>query len=750
MIQWCCQRASVAGRRAAGGLGAARRVLAAASFGCLIGSPLPAQEAPRGPEIEAVRFTGATSLETTLLAQAIASRPTTCRTPLVTLFCLIGDFGWAEVKQFLPDTAQVAEDAERLETLYEMWGFPDAAVTGAVLPQRDGDVVIEFTVNEGRPIVIRSLEILGLDSLAPPATAPPMLPLRVGEPYALPRLESLIELLEDIAARRGHPYAQVEVAGEVDEPAFAADLRLQLQPGRAAVFGATTIETEAPIDEVAVRDRLAFRAGERFDPDAIQTTTRRLYDLPIVERAVIEPIGIMQGDTTIETRVLVEARRRTAIEAEGTISSVDCLALATFWRHRYFLGGPRVFALGVSLSNLLASQADGGFPCGSTGAGEFAELDHSIDAELWQPALFGDARYTLRLGGYKRRQSSPNAWIERGVGGRLGVSRDIGRGFHALLDYRLERNELEASGIYFCGNYGVCSGAGIGALAQPTRLAPLDAVLIWRSTDQPLDVRRTETGPGRAWNPVPVPDWRWNARLAFSGADDVTGSEYAFTRALLEAGGTRVLGRSAEFAARLRLGWLGGDDVLPPQIRIFSGGAATVRGAEQNLLGPRVLVSTTDEGMEVCDDAAAGCTLPPVDPGLVTLRPTGGDRVIEANLEARYWLTSSFQLAAFIDYGRVSGDIRGLAGAGVGDAARQALLAPGVGFRLITDLGPIRVDVGYDPSGPRMLPLLVDDDAGGIRHAGFVRFDPFEWDDPGLFRAFTRRLQVHMAIGQAF
>src|SRR5690606_36260952 len=137
-----------------------------------------------------------------------------------------------------------------------------------------------------------------------------------------------------------------------------------------------------------------------------------------------------------------------------------------------------------------------------------------------------------------------------------------------------------------------------------------------------------------------------------------------------------------------------------------------------------------------------------IDPELVTVRPTGGDRLIEANLEARFWLTSSFQLAAFVDYGQLTGEVRGLPLPR--DALRQSLVTPGIGFRLITDLGPIRVDVGYDPSGVRTLPLLIDDEMGGIRAAGLVRFDPFEWDSPGGWRAFTRRLQVHMAIGQAF
>ena len=707
------------------------------------------QDTVRGPEIDAVQFMGPVSLDRELFIEAIASKPSRCRTPLVFFFCLVGDFDFAEIKQFLPDTAQVGADAERLETLYEIWGYPDALVSGRVEPQDDGDVIVVFDVDEGAPILIRSMDLRGLDAVLPPIPAPRPLPLSPGEPYALPRLESLIELLQAEAAARGHRHAQVEVSGAVDEPARAADLVIELQPGPLAVFGETSIDVEPPITERAVRERLAYRPGDRFAPERLELTVRRLYGLPVVERAVVRPIAASAGDTVVRAEVLVEARRVQGFEGEGTLSSTDCFGLTGLWRHRYFLGAPRVFALGASVSNLFAAQTDGGFPCGSTGSGAFGELNHEVQAELWQPSLFGDSRYALRIGGHVRRQSSPNAWIERGWGGRLGVSRELGRGFTALLDYRFERNELEASGIYFCGNYGVCSEPGIRALAEPARLAPLEAAVLWTSSPLPRDVRRADRDPGTPWDPTRLPDWRFTTRIAVEGAGAATGSEYAFGRSIVEATGTGILGRAGEIAARVRVGGITGDDVLPPQIRLFSGGVNTVRGAEQNLLGPKVLLATAALPNGTCADPAA-CDDAPVDPALVSVRPIGGDRLFEANVEARYWMGSSLQLAAFLDYGRLTSRSGAGVEADVPAALRQSLLTPGIGFRVITDLGPIRVDLGYDPSSARTVPLFAESDDGGIRQAGYVRFDPFAWDDPGFFRELSRRLQFHFAIGQAF
>src|SRR5690606_12674913 len=128
-------------------------------------------------------------------------------------------------------------------------------------------------------------------------------------------------------AERGYPYAQVEVAGSVDEVARTVALVLTVEPRWSAVFGEPILEPEPPIRESTLAERVEFRPGEPFRPSALEATERTLYQLPIVERVVIEPIGLERGDTVITPRIVVEPRRQRAFQVEGTISSTDCLEL---------------------------------------------------------------------------------------------------------------------------------------------------------------------------------------------------------------------------------------------------------------------------------------------------------------------------------------------------------------------------------------------------------------------------------------
>lgn len=706
-----------------------------------------AQEPPavsRGPEVQAVRFPGAHSLAPAALQGAIATRPGKCKSPLVFLPCLVADWDWAERKAFL-DPAELPRDEERLETLYEIWGFPEARVSARALPQRDGDVVVVFEIDEGQPILIESIEVRGLDTLAPPQRLPARLPLAAGRPYALPQLEATQRLITSELAERGRPYAQVEVSGEVDAAAQRARVILEVKPGPVARFGPVTIQAEPPLEDEVVRERLAFRAGERFRPSALERTEEALFDLPVVERAAAEPVRAESADTLVPTVVAVTTRRVQGVELEGTVSSTDCLEIAGFWRHRYFLGGPRLFSFGGGFSNLLASQLDGGFPCTSTGAGAFARPEYFVRAEMRQPWP-GHPAASILLRGFFAREAAPRAYVRVGYGAELALARTLGPRLVASIGFLPERNELEAADIYFCGNFGVCDDAAIDRLARPTTHAPLELLLVRPPRDGPGLVRRPGAEPDRRRR-----GWSW-VRAGVSTAGSYTGSDYRYTRGLAEAALTRLFGDRFELAARARAAALAGsEELLPPQLRLYSGGVSSVRGVAQNLLGPKLLVAARDNLDELgCQPQPGGCEGVPVEPRLVAARPTGGEAVVEANLEGRVWLGDSFQLAAFADLGVLWRTLDGGADA-LGTVRGVALVTPGLGVRVLTGLGPIRVDVGYDPSGPHRYPLLAGDpEGGGLLFLGNVTYDPFEHDDPGFLKELWRRLQLHVAIGQPF
>jgi hypothetical protein len=696
-----------------------------------------------GPSIRSVRLEGARSLDRDMLRAAIATRAPRCKSFLLALPCALGPPGWTAVFQRLDDPVQVERDAQRMAAIYRDWGYTDVRIALRIDRSAAG-VNVVFRIEEGEPTRVSSVRVEGTETFAPPLVLPSRLPLRAGLPWASPLLAATEALLRGLAAERGHPYAQIEVSGGVEPATRTAEVTFRIDAGPAVRFGDIQVRATRPLRGAEIAKYVAYWPDQRFQPSRLAETIRRIQSLPIVDSA---RIGLRPAmGTEVPTTVVASAGRVHGFGVEGTVASITCVSVLARWQHRHVLRAPRVLSLAVGGSNLFAEETSG-FPCNGTGTGEFRGRDYLLDAEIWQPALFNDPRTTLRVGLFAERWSLANAFIRDGAGARVSVGRELQPLAALRLSWQPERARRLAADFYFGGNYALCAAAQLDSASARRWTAPLGLSFVWTSLPPPGDVRRMP-----AWwadSAAPLPAWRHVLRIDGDVAAGFTGSDVSWRRATLEAAVTRAFGRAGELAARIRLGTVAGNGVLPPDARLFAGGVNGVRAAQQSLLGPVVVVADS-AGAEACMPPRNVCILPGVDPGHFRLRPLGGDRLLEASIEARLWISDGLQLAGFIDAGRLSTRDPLRADAALLAGRRAALVAPGLGLRARSPLGPIRIDFAYDPRAARDLPLLTRAADGSVALLGLARWDPWAWDSPGGWTAFRRRWRVWLAVGQPF
>ena len=211
-----------------------------------------------------------------------------------------------------------------------------------------------------------------------------------------------------------------------------------------------------------------------------------------------------------------------------------------------------------------------------------------------------------------------------------------------------------------------------------------------------------------------------------------------------------------------------GVEIVHPQKRFYAGGANSVRGYPQGRLGPRVLFTPLEnllgsDGVG-CDPEAIldlSCDASSLEDGAFQPRPTGGSRVLEGSLEARFPLSGSFQGAIFTDFGQVWGDRAPV-------SLETVRVTPGFGVRYLSPIGPLRVDLAYRTAGGERLSVVtnqvrpfvpdVDDvndanclgvDCAYLKTQALAILEPkvlFDDSSPGSLR----RWQLHISIGQAF
>ncbi|MEM6585144.1 MAG: BamA/TamA family outer membrane protein [Pseudomonadota bacterium] len=149
-----------------------------------------------------------------------------------------------------------------------------------------------------------------------------------------------------------------------------------------------------------------------------------------------------------------------------------------------------------------------------------------------------------------------------------------------------------------------------------------------------------------------------------------------YVRTIIDASAYTPISESVVIAGRARLGsLLGADRVdIAPSRRIYAGGGGSVRGFGFQELGPQGAIANPDFDPSDPDETD--------DPFLFT--PIGGRSVVEASAEMRYRF-GDYGVVAFVDAGQVYTD--------TAPALRDIRFGVGLGARVYTGFGPIRVDV---------------------------------------------------------
>lgn len=594
------------------------------------------------------------------------------------------------------DTLELQRDVIRLRIFYRQRGYYKTTVDPRVSPTAPGAVEVDFRIAEGPPVLVDTLQILGLDSV--PATLRSRLvrafdPLRGGI-YNKIALKAAIDSTVDRLQNSGYAHATEPFRDiTVHDSTNRASVKLTFVPGARAHIARIAWDVEAnqpgerpQIDTSTVKKLLSFHPGDLYRQRELLRSQRDLYALGTYRHVDLEllPDSLQPNDSALTVLVRLGEAKMKSMRVGIGWATLDCARTQARFTDRDFAGGARRLELSGRLSHLALCQQrvrdDTAFS---------AKLNYYASATLRLPTLFGPRNipsFTL----FSERTSEYRTYLRSTpVGAAAEVTRDLrpraaGPGLPLTIGYRIEYGRTEADPAVFCQVFDRCTLADIDRLQRNSSLQVATLALARNRANNLLDPTRgsvlhLELRTGRT-------------------TADTTGA-ILFNRAYGEAAIYHPIGTQSVLAARLQLatvfqGWSfrGATGFVPPEERLYAGGPNSVRGYSQNLLGPVVYVvgansirdSVVDgRHMYVAYDTA----------GIRQFSPTGGNTLAVANLELRRrspLLGDVVQLAAFVDAGLVWN--RPEESVSLGDVR----VTPGVGVRVNSPVGPFRVDVAYN------------------------------------------------------
>ncbi len=701
------------------------------ALACAIGaaactSPAVAQSRPsRALVVRGVSFSGnrAISDETLRISIATSQSSWFARTPAVSWM------GLGE-KRYLDET-ELRRDVLRIIALYRQAGFVDAAVD-TVVRRTQLDVRVRFLIDEGEPVRVDTIAVRGHEQILPTHELVDALPLHVGDPFNRLRLLASADTIRLRLANLGYPFAEVYRNFDIDREGRIGRALLEIDPGPRVVFGEVTVEGLKDVDERVVRRTLSIRPGDLFRQRELYRSQLSLYRTDLFTYASVLPVDTsqQQADGAVDVRVRVAEAPLRQIRVGGGYGTIDCFRGLASWRVLDFLGGGRSLQLRGQTSKIgVAPPFDFGLQnslCGALAQEDTSrlKLNYNLTTTFEQPYLF-TSKAKLTVTAFAQRYTEYRAYLREAIGGELGLSYDLSMGVPLTVAYGLSYGSTRADPVTYCTYLNVCRVEDTEIFAQRRWRATLSGLIVRERRNSAID---PSAGTWAA------------AELRIASPTIGSDSLIQFAKGTMEFAAYRRLTVSGVLSVRLKLGTIFssrgcGDEGLqcvPTDERFYAGGASSVRGYGQNELGPKVRVREISTKLQV-----EGADTIVVADTTVRTSPTGGNDLLLLNVEYRFRLpgvSPKLSGAVYVDGGWVFD--RGLESPG----STGFRLTPGIGLRLASPLGPIRLDLALNPYPPDTAPLYE------LSGEELVEIDP-AYRPLGTFWS---HLQLHFSVGQPF
>jgi outer membrane protein insertion porin family/translocation and assembly module TamA len=531
--------------------------------------------------------------------------------------------------------------------------------------------------------------------------------------------------------------------------------------------------TKQQIPSDVVRDLIGLKPGRLYRQDELERATRNLYQTDAYQHVKIEFVADStrpDGDSTVGVNVQLVERYMRSARLDAGFGTLDCFRTQGAYVNRNFLHSARRLELTGRLSKIgvgapLDSKSIRDLLCRQAKRDPYSDtLNYYAGATIRQPTLFG-LRTVPDLTVYSELRSEYKAYRRvTPVGLIASLTRE--RFFRTPITYAYELSygRTEASPALFCSVLNRCDPADRASFEELRRSGVLSLLVNRDRTDNPLN-------PTRGYYA------RFNFRTAHPWL--LSDTAFQFNKVVGDLSRYwRVSGWSV-LAARLELGTVIGklNRTLPPQERLYGGGPNTVRGFRQNELGPSVyIVPYSDstlivrfDSVTTAGDSAFTLSVPATTkPQRVV--PTGGNSVAVANVELRVrspYFPNLVQFTLFTDVGEVWNR-----SASEPTLRFEALkVTPGLGFRVFSPVGAIRLDLGYnryspppgaayatgpEAGGSQLLCVSPGNSVAATRDSATQQFTQGSYTscngalDPPREPNFFKRITFFFAIGQAF
>ena len=647
------------------------------------------------PEVGKVSFEGNKAVPSATLETTVETAPSSGARRFTRLF---------GTRRCLAKGA-LLRDVARLMLFYRRKGYPRAQVDTAVGRTPTHAVHVEFKIHENEPMLVDSIEIRGVPDSAMHARIRRGIKLRPGDPLDRFSLDASSAAIVAGLRRAGYLAASARAGQQADSARRRATAWIDVTMGKRVRVGEVRVDargldsTEPRIPPQRVERLTHLRPGAVLGTQELTDARANLDAVGLFDDIRISLDSIRSasdgdGDGTANVNVAVVEGTSNELRTQVGYGTLDCFRLQLQASRAAVFRKPGRFEATINLSKIAVGAPLDFAPsiCSSDVQVDpySTRLNYYVGGTYTIPAL-GRRRWAKSVSLYTERRGEYLAYLKTThLGASASLSRKYGRHWSGTLAYDLSYARTEAEPAVLCATFSACLEADREQFTESLPFGLASILTTFDNTDVPLDPTRGKT-------------LRVELRVAPQWLGTAVRQQVAGIR--INAAAYYPVAARTVLALRAQGGVvteLPGASFIPQGERLFAGGANTVRGFRQNEIGTRVYLADSVR-TQIQGDTLLWA-LPPDSTGWQAV-PTGGTASAVANIELRVRpkvLTEFVQFVAFVDAGNV------WSSEGSELINTPIFVTPGVGLRVSTPVGPIRLDLAYNSYAPTAGPAYRD------------------------------------------
>ena len=538
-------------------------------------------------------------------------------------------------------TARAREDERLALSLLHSEGYYDAVVSSRVepVPNEQNRVVATIAAVPGPRYRLGAIAVPGPETM-PPGLVRDALQLKSGDPIVAAAVEGGEANVRLRLPQQGYPFVAIGQRDVLLDPdTQTGDYTLLVAPGPRSSFGGFRSDGKLAFDDRHVGVLARFKPGDLYDSRKVDDLREAMVATGLFSSVAIEPIATGQpGPESTET---VNLR---VIQQAGPARTLAAQAGFATGQGFTLRGSWQHRNLFPPEGALIVSGVAGTLEQGASVTFRRANAgkrDRTVSLGLNAAHQDFEAfeAFTASITGRIARESTPiwqKVWTW-----------NYGFEIIATDERRKIPGRVQGDGTYFIG-------------ALPAQIG-------YDRSNSLLD---------------PTRGFRVTARISPEISQRASGSMEQYVRGLVDGSVYYPVGDSFVVAGRARFGSIIGAprDEIAPSRRLYAGGGGSVRGFGFQELGPREIVPNPRFDPAEPDKRPATLSV-----------PLGGRSVNEFAVEGRYRF-GNYGVVGFIDAGQVY--------ASSYPRLSDIRFGAGIGGRLYTNFGPLRVDVAT-PIGRR-------------------------------------------------